>query len=892
MDIDVPTQPSFTQQILEQIEEHRNSSGGFRNPSELKESELLLLLRTVLSTLSLLPGDPGACWSHLSNPDNFFLVLDLQLAYAANNFSLVENHASFKCFRGENVDVPMATVPMKKSDSSGSQDLKDAFKETYIGDLPKLFKEILDEYGESVFGFEASERPYNKSVPIIQSSGMGKSRLAGETGKLVFTIPINLREFLPSSVATYPPADNIMRAYFGLPESDSDELLQVRYAILLKSLFDLVAPLAEQISKRYTTEGGAKLWAEYLEEDQTLETVGPRRELLYRTVVENALDMSAQVKTKQVILSQEITDRITTLDVSEKVKTYFSSLSTSCSRFCEAVRPTLERQKQVGNTAMVYFDEAQSLTAFPSKPGPLRRMSPYHNLGKVLAELINQRVFFVFLSTNSNLQQLAPAPYDHPSLRVAKGSIVFPPFTELSFDAFDELAFEVLGRSTKGPSLEDVCTTRVISYFGRPMWHVHHQVWREQQQKQQKKKQQQQDPSESSPVNDVITFAVDKIIAHGNPKKSAASNLACIGIRVGITFNSGTWSSRQMEANHVESHMRVIYAIPAHREYMRTGSPSEPILAEAAARKLERCNGTILEAGPRILAENCQAGYLVRRERGELCGRLLLTIAHDLVIKELPDSPDHEPKYHRPIPVLAFLRALFATSHHDIILDATPMRSSVPSKTRTLGEAFKNAYISFSHFEIARDSKVLDASQLPYSLIRGFAIQAKDKQDSIDAVIPIHMGDVTDPITPETTSAISLQFKNRENARHCSVDRSITVPDTSLPMISIVLELGEEDPSPPLVRVGGASDQDALNEVNHYTLIARGHGPETFNAVTATSKPFYDVILGTKDILDDFPRADKKGLTKYLKNTMLLRHDRTAARLATLQSRETILAGI
>ncbi|CUA74277.1 Polyketide synthase PksJ [Rhizoctonia solani] len=887
MDIDVPTQPSFTEQILEQIEEHRKSSGGFQDPSELKESDLLLLLHTVLSTLSLSPRDSDACWSHLSKPDHFFLILDLQLAYISNNFSLVENHPSFKRFRGDDVDAAMATipsVPMKISDSSGPQDLKDAFEETYISDLPKLLKEILDEYGESVFGFEASERPYNKSVPVIQSSGMGKSRLAGETGKLVFTIPINLREFLPSSVATYPPADNIMRAYFGLAESDSDELLQVRYAILLKSLFDLVAPLAKQISKRYTTEGGAKLWAEYLEEDQTLETVGPRRELLYRTVVEKATDTLTRVKTKQVILAQETTKILTILDASEKVKTYFSSLSTSCSRFCEAVRPTLERQKQVGNTAMVYFDEAQRLTAFPSEPGPLRRMSPYHNLGKVLAELIDQRVFFIFISTSSNLQQLAPAPYDHPSLRVSKGSIVFPPFTELPFDVFDELAFETLARSKKGPSLENVCTTRVISHFGRPMWHVHYQVWQDQQRR--------QGPSESSPLNDIITFAVDKISAHGNPKKSAASNLACIGIRVGITFSSETWSSRQMEANHVESHMRVIYAIPAHREYMRTGSPSEPILAEAAARKLERCGGTILEAGPRILAENCHAGYLARRERGELCGRLLLTIAHDLVIKELPDLPDHEPRYHRPIPVLAFLRALFATSHHDIILNATPMRSDVSSQAQTLEEAFNNAYISFSHFEIAQDSEVLDASQLPYSLIRGFAIQAKDNQDSIDAVIPIHMGNVTDPITPETTSAINLQFKNRKNARYCSVDRSITVPDTSLPMISIVFELGEKDPSPPLVRISGASDQDALNEVNHYTLIARGHGPETFNAVTATSKPFYDVILGTKDILDDFPRAHKKGLTKYLKNTMLLRHDRTAARLATLQSRETILAGI
>lgn len=38
------------------------------------------------------------------------------------------------------------------------------------------------------------EEPYTNSVPIIQSSGSGKSRTVDELAKIVFVIPLNIRE--------------------------------------------------------------------------------------------------------------------------------------------------------------------------------------------------------------------------------------------------------------------------------------------------------------------------------------------------------------------------------------------------------------------------------------------------------------------------------------------------------------------------------------------------------------------------------------------------------------------------------------------------------------------------------------------------------------------------
>ena len=45
-------------------------------------------------------------------------------------------------------------------------------------------------------------KPYSNSVTITQSSGTGKSRLVDEQGKLVFTIPFNLRPLADSKGQT------------------------------------------------------------------------------------------------------------------------------------------------------------------------------------------------------------------------------------------------------------------------------------------------------------------------------------------------------------------------------------------------------------------------------------------------------------------------------------------------------------------------------------------------------------------------------------------------------------------------------------------------------------------------------------------------------------------
>jgi hypothetical protein len=326
-------------------------------------------------------------------------------------------------------------------------------------------------------------------------------------------------------------------------------------------------------------------------------------------------------------------------------------------------------------------------------------------------------------------------------------------------------------------------------------------------------------------------------------------------------------AAREVESQQVESHMRIVYAIPEHREYMRTGSSSEPVLAEAAGVHLNyisKHRGIYIEA-PRILSENCQKGFLARGKRGELCGRLLLTVAHDIAVIEASHTTsallkDIEPAFHRPVPVLDFLRALFAEDHHETILKATPVSDKPEAKT--LETTFQEAFVFFSHFALAEDSDMLASKSLRTALFRGMALQAKDNQPSIDAVIPIHMKGINEAITTRTTSAINLQFKNRQRSLDCSVDRTITVPDLENPAISIVFEFGETNAKLLRLQAHHQSHRATRSgkmhpDDNHYSFVARGLGPETYKSIPAAAVGYYRSILATGGLKDDFPRAER-----------------------------------
>ena len=62
--------------------------------------------------------------------------------------------------------------------------------------------------------------------------------------------------------------------------------------------------------------------------------------------------------------------------------------------------------------------------------------------------------------------------------------------------------------------------------------------------------------------------------------------LAAISVRLMLDFEPRGISAIEIENLMVVSHLRVANVIPSNREYMISSTPSEPIVAEAAAQVL------------------------------------------------------------------------------------------------------------------------------------------------------------------------------------------------------------------------------------------------------------------------------------------------------------------
>lgn len=73
----------------------------------------------------------------------------------------------------------------------------------------------------------------------------------------------------------------------------------------------------------------------------------------------------------------------------------------------------------------------------------------------------------------------------------------------------------------------------------------------------------------------------------GGGQYSEFAKLAVFSTRILFEFDPHKQAVWDLEAKLVEGHMRIAYSALAHRECYRSGTPSEPILAEAVAQEMD-----------------------------------------------------------------------------------------------------------------------------------------------------------------------------------------------------------------------------------------------------------------------------------------------------------------
>ncbi|CAE6470100.1 unnamed protein product [Rhizoctonia solani] len=801
----------FNNDVIFAIEEcQKNNPGSFRLPQTLFNEDPSYLLRILLEILHKeCQMDNATCSLYLHQHQDLHFAI--YLAYQNKTFANLLGHPNLL---SQAAIVEHTSMPVAGLSSGSHQSLGSISEPRYHGKAAEIFINTLNRERNAYSQNTEINKPYNWAISVIQSSGMGKTRMVEEAAKTVFTLPINLREDLLHHEKTCPPPDVNVRGYFMKRQNDSDIQQQADYAIFLLALFIKARESIESLFPGLTGTKLARAWADHLAEGQTESGVGFHRKSFYDNVVQVAEKASQNNKKTLGHLKH--------------------SMRQNCQMLQDLIQPTASEK----NACFVYFDEAHSLCRDDESPHDSKQRSPYHNLGIVLSELTKYRVFFIFLSANSRTKTLDMPLTVHPSALVVKGARHIPPFTELPLDVFEYKVLE----DFRSLTLEKVGETATMVNFGRPMWHVQYQM-------------------EAGGAESVFKVATAKLAS--SPADESDAVLAALGVRVGIAFDE-TYS-HSVQSRLVESNLRVVYSIPGHGEYLHTGAPSEPVLAEAAARylALDGRKGIAVEGPPRLAAA-LEQGILAREERVELVGRLLVTAAHDISLrnyyKERGLKPaSGQPQFHRPVPVMDFLCALFHEKHHDEIRSA----QSITGRGVPLDNAFAGSYVFFTHFALAKDSEILTPFGLATALVRGMALQVKDDQISFDAAIPIHMGRMRSSILPKSTSAINLQFKNRKDMSN--VNRLITAPGKHRPVISIIFELGTKGKLADTIEISTIQTRktrrvktDPHFDDHHYEIVVRGCSPAVFGVISPQTKGMYAAMLGTGTVLEDFPRQDEK----------------------------------
>ncbi|KAG6893777.1 hypothetical protein C0992_008675, partial [Termitomyces sp. T32_za158] len=295
-----------------------------------------------------------------------------------------------------------------------------------------------------------------------------------------------------------------------------------------------------------------------------------------------------------------------------------------------------------------------------------------------------------------------------------------------------------------------------------------------------------------------------------------------LAIRVDLTFESNRDEAVLLEGLLVASSMRTVYSVPKHRQYLRGGYPSEPFLAEAAARAIfKTCRTKAMKMEPDVnvarpedivdkiiaiykadipsaVSEWFKSGLIDKGQRGELVARMLCTLAHDVAILKKISFTHHivqdEVSFSQMIPVIDFLRALISEDHIEAILEARPRNTPGVS----LKEAFKDGFVHFTHFVKAGDKETITQEAIYLLFVRGAAIQGYGNMYQVDLVIPVWIRSSDCPDRWSMT-AIFIQVKNRVNKAFIFIDaqqsfeffgQTETKEHKSRPYIALAMELG------------------------------------------------------------------------------------------------------
>jgi hypothetical protein len=318
----------------------------------------------------------------------------------------------------------------------------------------------------------------------------------------------------------------------------------------------------------------------------------------------------------------------------------------------------------------------------------------------------------------------------------------------------------------------------------------------------------------------VFEFAEQKLAGVWPPPREDASlaEIAVLACRLLLDFEPSRQSARRTQAQLVERRMAIAYSVPGHGEYMLSGYPSEPLLAEAAARRMAKIRAHATRLGsaagvviPDLVLTHIESGLVDKGERGELVARLLLMLAQDKTVeaqheKARQSRQAHEDVlYSTEVPVNEFMQTLFPHAWDEI---GSSQPDNCPNGEK-FEEAFIDAVVRFTHFGRVGDDYAASSAGACAAFIRCMAIQCRPGQFVIDMILPVLLSRSAD-VDERAMSGILISIRDRIAAStkaRAQIDESEipffpkTEEADSRPYIVLVLDFGIRPPVPESAKV-------------------------------------------------------------------------------------------
>ncbi|KAH9035048.1 hypothetical protein EDB84DRAFT_1269650, partial [Lactarius hengduanensis] len=666
------------------------------------------------------------------------------------------------------------------------------------------------------------EMAYGPYSSIVQSSGMGKSRLLDEFSKNHFLIPINLRR---KEASGFPPPDDVIRNL--LTQSDENGMLH-----FLIVLFQKTAKVITESTNVKSRSERITWFREFMAEGQTIASVGAKRRSFYNEIANAVLTM----KTSDPNPNRE--------DVGKALNALRTSLGSQT------------RRSKVPDV-FVAFDEAQSLGEL-KMPGTNRTY--FIHLRSALRELSDFSFFSFFLSTTSKIAHFViPRDMDPSSRIFEEGLNPSLPFSDLGFDHLMQDR-KIFG---KYKTIEDVTSTECVVHMGRPlrvMWGTLY------------------DHSSEENRRNILKFAVTKLLCRpsGNTDDfSSDHECAVLSQRLALDFDhtayitSGSTKKYDMASKaqlQISNFMRVCVAIPEDLVTLRGVAASEPILSEAAS--------LIMRDGSRFNLPNALLNVLDSYpisdgDQGELLVAAFFTRARDMYAQGTRHEhfPNHPTRFCPIFSVKDLLSNLFNEEHFSIMLNSLPSVRRADFPSQTFGDVFGKTKMHFNHMIKALKQKIITRQYLVSIMARGAASLGAKCQRGFDMVYPYLFG--TSDLVVNKVGFIIIQVKNYANNLTpdddlfkkidpilCGLVSKVDGPGFTVPIIRIVFALGKGEPS--LQRMNydsprqGATtfDGDGRPQFTSYDFWCSGIGPGLLQPVDEDTLTKWDTLLGKVDKFD------------------------------------------